>query len=200
MIYYQLTAPQLSFKQLIDAIFLHRIPTNIISLTFSNDSPVMSIQDALDLVEKKRKQLSNTLRHNFLCLEIVYDLSCKTDTIVQLTNKVADAINSHLNNDAFILSLVYVDDAGKIHPTIILSDIEKSLPEPSERPLNYEELHEVIVNTLTNFHITNICMHALFQFDGETHPLAYDGVIHLICNAVFCPKIKSFMDKPSLNK
>lgn len=156
MIFHQTTTQHISTEQLIDALLLKHNPTATLSLHFQNYPHITTLKDALNIIDKKRKSLINSYGHTFLCITLNCKTNRSTDNIIKMTDTVAESINSHFNNDLFIISHIYIDEHQSIHPTIIISNIEQSLSEPSMQELPPDTLHNIIIKSLPDFYIPAI--------------------------------------------
>ena len=187
MIYHQTKTQHISTDQLIDALLLKHNPTATVSLYFENNPHIATLKDAIEIIDKKRKTLSDPFGHTFLCLTLSYESSHSIEAITEMTDTIAHAINNYFGDDLFISSHVYIDENQAIHPTIIISNIERSLSEPSMQELPPNILHNIISKNLPDFYVPAIFRQAVFIFDGAVNALPYKGVVHLICYPKYSP-------------
>ena len=182
MIFYQATLPEVSLE-LIEECLIKRIPVEkTVYFDFIDHPDTNSLNEYLNTVDNKRKTLKNPYKHSFIYLELKSIINYSLDELITINKKVADAINIAFENDLFICSYIYQDTYRTLHSLIIISDIERSLPDASLRRLRYEDLHKFIHDSLLNYQICDLVQSALYLFSNKKGTIAYDGVISLQCN------------------
>ena len=181
MFFYQQTTDTITQEQLIIAILDNHSLVHFQKLYFKGYPHIQTLPEALQVIDEKRKTLTNPTRHSFLCIEMEYEDIKDNDRRFSLSTHVADSINSFFNNDLFIVSLLYQDEQNISHSLIIISDIEKSLEKTSSFYLETNLLHQIIAGSLADCSIENVCYKSLYLFNGKDAELAYDGVIHVNC-------------------
>ena len=67
----------------------------ILNLHFKGFDHISTLDNAISIIEDKRITLQNPYAHTFLCLELKYDESTTSQTMIASTNKVADALNAY---------------------------------------------------------------------------------------------------------
>lgn len=176
-----MTIPTLTMDLLSDAIFNKNTPNKIHYFNFFNHPEISTLENALLVIDKKRRTLSNPNRHNFLCIEFTQSPNINLMIPVKSLEAVSASINAAFNDDLYIINLIYKDDANILHSVIVLSDIEKSLAKTSDTFLSAEIIHNIIVDALPDYQVESLVSQSIFVFNGETEELPYDGAFHLKC-------------------
>ena len=181
MIFYQATLPEISLD-LVEECILKKA-TNITPLhaLLPGEPNLDSLEDYLEIVEQKRQTLSSPYKHSFLCLELECPTYFDTDILAPITIRVSDTINNAFENDLFILSFVYKKTGERFHALVILSNIERSLENPSLKELPSTYLHELIRKALPQYEIGALYQNALYLFSNKDKNIAYDGIFHISC-------------------
>ena len=182
MIFYQATLPEISLD-LVEECILKKA-TNITPLhaLLPGEPDLNSLGDYLEIVEQKRQTLSSPYKHSFLCLELECPSYFDTDILAPITTRVSDTINDAFENDLFILSFVYKNTGERFHALVILSNIERSLENPSLKELPSTYLHELIRIALPQYEIGALYQNALYLFSNKDNNIAYDGIFHVSCD------------------
>lgn len=186
MVFYHQNLSSITPEVLTDTILCNCETPNILYLHFNDTPETATLHDALSIIDKKRECLLNPNRHSFLCLEPVYKKDISPNMMVMAVKHIADVLNAYFNGNLYIISVLYADDDGKIHPLIILSDIERHLQESSQERLLMQDLFHILTELLPEYTIDSLSMDALYLFNGTDLP--YDGIIHMKCyinNSVF---------------
>ena len=181
MIFYQATLPEISLD-LVEECILKKA-TNITPLhaLLPGEPNLDSLEDFLEIVEQKRQTLSSPYKHSFLCLELECPSYFDTDILAPITTRVSDTINDAFENDLFILSFVYKNTGERFHALVILSNIERSLENPSLKELPSNYLHKLIRKALPQYEIGALYQNALYLFSNKDNNIAYDGIFHVSC-------------------
>lgn len=183
MIFYQKTLNYVEKELLKDSLLLkHFRPEEfkLHSFYFRGYPAVTSLDEALDIIEKKRLSLINKYQHHFIVFDLEFDQGLDVDSIRKLGNHLADTFNETFNNDLFIISLVY-ENGSKILSNIIISDMEISLDKSSETHLTSDMIDQIMEEALGDEYDIWLREHAIYVFnsDSKEEHLAYDGCYHV---------------------
>jgi len=181
MIFYQSTTDQITHQQLSDAIFQNSNPVQIKEFRFIGYPDITTLDDALQVIDAKRNTLNHPYQHGFLCIEIQYESTNDAIDPYSLANLIADSTNAFFNYDIFLITLLYQDEQQKLHPIIILSDIERSLDDVNTYHFTPIDLENIITDHLPDYQLDDICYKALYLFKGTATELPWDGVVHISC-------------------
>lgn len=158
-------------------------PVNILNLYFNGYDHVRNLGDYLEIIENKRQSLINPYNHAFLCFEMHYTDNPDIRTLIEYTNQIADSFSSFYDDDIFIISLVYTDVYNRIHPMILLADMEPFQPDSTNNYLSMERIFTLIMEPLPQYNDCDLINSAIFLFiseDDDQDP-CYDRVYHLNC-------------------
>lgn len=181
MVFYQSTMDLITYEQLADAIFQNSNPVQIKEFHFKGYPGITTLNDALQIIDAKRKTLLRPYQHSFLSMEVQYEGNNDVIEPYTLTTQIADSINAFFDYDIFLITLLYQDEQQKLHSVLILSDIEKSSDDVSTNYFSPTDLEKIITDTLPDYQLEDIFYTALYQFNGITAEaeLPYDGIIHI---------------------
>ncbi len=183
MIFYQTTTDSVSAEQIKEALFHGCRNPQLHYFNFLDFPEIHSFEEAYSVIEAKRQTIQNPDNHSFLCLTLDYDSTKDLSAIISSVNTIANTFNSHYNNDLFLMSLVYQDPNNHLHSCVIISDIERSLNASSDVHVSYENIKEILKDALPECSSPFITYNALYLFAAKEHALAYDGVIHVLCQS-----------------
>ena len=183
MVFYQYTTSVVSMETIINTLLKGAPTSAIIDLQLQGYPDIITLEDALAFIDQKRQTLYNPYQHSFMVIEPIFYDNLNQESAIHIAQKIAKGIYTYLNNDLFIINLVYCDKIEAIHPIIVLSDIEISLPESTTNTLPPDALWEILSTAVPDFHLKEITNDSLYIFNGsKDNNLAYDGVIHLKCH------------------
>jgi hypothetical protein len=186
MIFYN--TGEVSFPMLIDSMFGKLENSKILDLYFDKHNNFKEIDDALIVIEKKRKTLrSHMLSHSFLSIKLRFDDSKSESEVIAATRKLSDNINSLYDDDLYIIALTLKSDTGKIESFLAVSDIEKTPEVPTTYYMSEHSVARMASWIFPEYHI-KLDRRTDFYFSplNDDMPLAYTGVSNAMIT--FSPK------------
>lgn len=179
MIFYQTTLDSITTQILIDAIHKSTPKSTPLHFELIGSPDILSLSDALNLIENKRITLSNPYNHTFLCIEFLYDNIDSISTLAKNNKIIANALNAEYDNDLFIISYIYKDTHEQTHAILCISDIEKSLPASSLTSLPLDVFSNIFAEHLSEYYFDKQLYDSLYTFNGVNNNLPYDGIVHV---------------------